>query len=63
LCEGVVTRIDMNGIFRADDACRACVIAWWQQKKFLIPVAAGVTGTGISIIDTLGPKPASPSRP
>src|SRR5918992_2558970 len=48
LCDGVVTRINYNGIRRADGVCRGCVIAWWQH-----PAAAGAAllGTGIIITD------------
>ncbi len=58
LCEGIVTRINWQGIRRADEVCRACVIAWWERKAVLIP-ATGVTG--ILIVDP-DPEP-SPSRP
>lgn len=60
-CEGVVTRIDYEGIFRGDDVCRACVIAWWKKKSFLIPAAAGTTG--IAVVESNEPRRASPSRP
>jgi hypothetical protein len=60
-CEGIVTRIDDQGILRADQDCRACVVAWWKQKQFLIP-AAVVLGTGIVLIDDDDP-PVSPTRP
>ncbi len=58
LCDGVVTRVNHSGIRRSDEVCRACVIAWWQRKAVLIPVA--VTGVGIIVTDQ--PEP-SPSRP
>lgn len=63
LCEGVVTRIDESGVWRADDRCRACVIAWWQKSSFLIPTAATLVGTGVILIDDDEPREASPSRP
>jgi hypothetical protein len=58
LCDGVVTRVNHAGIRRSDEVCRACVIAWWQRKAVLIPVA--LTGIGIVVRDR--PEP-SPSRP
>lgn len=60
LCDGVVTRIDVNGILRADERCRACVIAWWQKKEVLIP--AIVVPPAI-IISTRDDPPVSPSGP
>jgi hypothetical protein len=62
LCDGVVTRIDSNGIYRADDFCRACVVAWWQMPSVLVPVAAGATATGVLFVSD-DPPPASPDRP
>ena len=58
LCDGVVTRINYQGVRRADDVCRACVIAWWQRKAVLIPAAM----TGIGVVVSEQPEP-SPSRP
>jgi hypothetical protein len=58
LCDGVVTRINSEGIRRGDDVCRACVIAFWP--KVVVPMAAaGVTG--VIVIDE--GQPVSPSRP
>lgn len=59
LCDGVVTRVNYAGVRRADDVCRACVIAWWQRKAVLIPAVAGVTGV---VVTGREPEP-SPSRP
>ncbi|HEX6899491.1 MAG TPA: hypothetical protein VF789_07260 [Thermoanaerobaculia bacterium] len=58
LCDGVVTRVNHAGVRRADEVCRACVIAWWQRKAVLIP-AAGVLGVVVTDDD---PEP-SPARP
>lgn len=58
LCDGVVTRINHAGVRRADEVCRACVVAWWQRKAVLFP-AAGVVGV---IVTDSDPEP-SPSRP
>ena len=62
-CEGVITRINARGEFRGDDVCRACVIAWWHKQSFLIPTSAVATATGVSVIESEGPRRASPSRP
>ncbi|REJ80089.1 MAG: hypothetical protein DWQ36_12230 [Acidobacteria bacterium] len=62
LCDGVVTRIGFDGIYRADDVCRACVVAWWQMPAVLVPSAAGATATGVLFVDDDVP-PASPDRP
>lgn len=62
-CDGVITRVDYTGIWRGDDRCRACVIAWWKMKSFLLPVAAGVAATGVVIIGGNEPPRASPSTP
>ena len=61
LCDGVVTRVNYEGIRRSDGVCRACVIAWWQRKSVIIPAA--LIGTGVVVT---GPGPGqepSPSRP
>ncbi len=62
LCDGIVTRVNPENVKRADETCRTCVIAWWQRKELLIPVAgvAGVTGITSVVVDK--PEP-SPSRP
>jgi hypothetical protein len=61
LCDGVVTRINYAGLRRADEVCRACVVAWWQRKAVLLPVIAG---TGITTVISNRPEPEpSPSRP
>ncbi len=31
LCDGVVTRVNHEGIRRADETCRACAVAWWRK--------------------------------
>jgi hypothetical protein len=58
-CTGIVTRLDRLNVLRADDACRACVIAWW-------PVAAGAGALGLVAVTDEDPGPPgeiSPSRP
>jgi hypothetical protein len=58
LCDGVVTRVNSEGVRRADEVCRACVIGWLWVPKTVIPAAVGL---GI-ITDKRPPEP-SPSRP
>jgi hypothetical protein len=63
LCDGVVTRVNYEGIRRADGVCRACVIAWWQRKSVIVP--AGLVGIGL-IVEPPGHghgHEPSPSRP
>ncbi|HEY4594823.1 MAG TPA: hypothetical protein VIJ02_00365, partial [Thermoanaerobaculia bacterium] len=61
LCAGVVTRVNYAGLRRADEVCRACVVAWWQRKAVLIPA---IVGTGITTVIINRPQPEpSPSRP
>ena len=55
LCDGIVTRVNHQGIRRSDEICRACVVAWWKLPTAL----AAVPITGILIID----DEPSPSRP
>jgi hypothetical protein len=59
LCDGVVTRVNHEGVRRSDDVCRGCVIAWWQRKEVLIPA---LVGTGVIITTGDDPEP-SPARP
>jgi hypothetical protein len=62
-CYGVVTRVNHEGVRRADEVCRACVVAWWMYKPIAVPAAtAALIGTGIIITDDPPPEP-SPSRP
>lgn len=56
-CTGIVTRKDTLGVLRADEKCRACVIAaWWP-----VGGAAGAVAL-IGVIDD-DPIEISPSRP
>lgn len=32
LCDGIVTRVNSQGIRRSDEICQACVISWWEQS-------------------------------
>ena len=54
LCDGIVTRVNHQGIRRSDEVCRACVVAWYA-----LPAMAAVVVPGILIID----DEPSPSRP
>ena len=56
-CHGVVTRIDHRQVPRADEICRACVVAF-DLKEVVAPVALA-TGVGI-IIDQPDPSPTRP---
>jgi hypothetical protein len=58
LCDGIVTRINSQGVRRADEVCRACVIAWWPRALLAAPAAVGV-----GIITESDPPEPSPSRP
>ncbi len=60
LCDGVVSRINHEGVLRGDEFCRACVIAWWEKKAVLLPIASVGVVTGIVIADD-DPRTASPS--
>ena len=59
-CTGIVTRQDPQNVLRADESCRACVIAWWP-----VAAAAGALGSLVAITDDDpgGPGEVSPSRP
>jgi hypothetical protein len=57
LCDGIISRIDPEGVLRADGICRRCIVAWWDKPESLVPAAVLLGGgTSISI-------EASPSRP
>ena len=67
LCDGIVTRVDFEDLYRADERCRACVIAWWLKPQYIVPavITAGATGFVILDDDDDGDPGAeiSPSRP
>ena len=45
LCDGIVTRVDFEGIMRGDEICRACVVATWLP---VVPSGAAlIAGTTI----------------
>ena len=63
LCDGVVTRVNHEGIPRPDEICRGCVIPGWDKNDYIVPAAVGVGAiTTILIEEGPGPEP-SPSRP
>jgi len=61
LCDGVVTRISFENVRRADEECRACVVAWWRKNTLLLPPIIGTPIVGI--ITREGDPEPSPSRP
>ncbi len=63
LCDGIVTRVNFQGIPRPDEICRGCVIPWWGMNDYIVPATVGVGAvTTILIEEGPGPEP-SPSRP
>jgi hypothetical protein len=62
LCDGIVTRVDPQNVKRVDEICRTCVVAWWQQPEFLVPLVGAGAAAGIVTIIVDQPEP-SPSRP
>lgn len=56
LCDGIISRMGPDGVLRADSICRRCIIAWWDRREALLPVA-GFLGGVTTVIE------ASPSRP
>ena len=65
-CDGIVSRRDYRGILRADDVCRACVVAWTDDPKTLVAAAASTIGVIDILIDGDPeglPEPVSPSEP
>lgn len=63
LCDGIVTRIDPSDVIRADEFCRACVVA--LLPGWVVPTAAAIAGGGLAtvLLDDSDDPPASPSRP
>ncbi len=58
LCDGIVTRVNVDGILRGDETCRGCVIAGW------FPVAASAGGIVASTtIEKREPRRASDIQP
>ncbi len=63
LCDGIVTRIDWNDVIRADEFCRACVVA--LLPDWALPTAGALAGAAVltQLVDESDPPAASPSRP
>jgi hypothetical protein len=59
LCDGIISRIDPEGVLRADSICRRCIVVWWNKPEALLP-AAVLLGGGTTVDP---PIEASPSRP
>lgn len=59
-CHGIVTRVNPFGIYRADEFCRVCAVAWWKTGAPIIATAGVV---GVVAIEPGPKKPVSPSRP
>lgn len=57
LCDGIISRIDPEGVLRADGICRRCIVAWWDKPEGLVPAAVLLGGGTLIEIE------ASPSRP
>jgi hypothetical protein len=62
LCDGIVTRVNIQNIKRPDEVCRTCVVAWWQDRGLLLTLAGAGAAGGVTTIVIDKPEP-SPSRP
>ncbi len=63
LCDGIVTRIDHDDVIRADEFCRACVVA--LLPDWVLPTAGAIAGAAVmtQIVEQEDLPPATPSRP
>lgn len=60
-CDGIVSRIDHQGILYVDRHCRACAFVW---QKGAVPVGVGVLAAVLEEdTDDPPPEPASPEDP
>lgn len=59
LCDGIISRIGPDGVLRADQICRRCIVAWWETREVIAP-SAGLVTTGI-LISKPDPSPARPN--
>jgi len=62
LCDGIVSRVNHEGIMRPDEVCRGCVIPWWTKQDYILPAAA-VPPVGGLLICCSRRGEVSPSRP
>jgi hypothetical protein len=64
LCDGLVTRVNPDGVRRADELCRSCFVAWWMTPLLPLSSGAATAGalTGVIISDKPAPEP-SPFHP
>lgn len=63
LCDGIVTRINHLGIYRADEYCRACVIGYIPMAAFAAGVISGAIIEHDPPFIPEPPPPASPVQP
>jgi hypothetical protein len=59
LCDGIVTRINSEGVRRSDDVCRACVVAWFKRAAILATPITGLT----TVVTIEEPEPVSVAQP
>lgn len=60
LCDGVVTRMNYEGILRPDEICRGCVVPFFAKETYIAPAILGAVST---IVLERPPGESSPSRP
>lgn len=58
LCDGIVTRVNSDGVLRGDETCRACVVAGWAP----VAATAGALVIGTTI-EKREPRRASNTQP
>ncbi len=58
LCDGVISRVNVDGVLRGDETCRACVVAGWLP----IATTAGAIVAGTTIENRV-PRRASDIQP
>ena len=60
LCDGVVTRMNYEGILRPDEICRGCVVPFFAKETYIAPAILGAVST---VVLERPPGESSPSRP
>jgi hypothetical protein len=58
LCDGIISRVNSEGILRGDGICRACVVAGWLP----VTAAAGAVVAGVTI-EEREPRRVSETQP